>query len=371
VAGVATSGVAASSAVAKYTGPGGEEFAAVKGQKFALAEEISTLSPSIDERARVQDTLDTMETQIESGNVDASTAIDAVERMKMGENVTESAIAALGPSVAQSPEDFSSLVGAPSDSPAADGGFDIAGTTIQNALFLAIGLSAAGTAFAKLAERVGTLARLDDAVSQVDDGLTVIFGGIPFIADRLKDAAKAIQGDVVSKIESDGVKDGAQLYEFVAGRVEDIRNPFANDLLRQYEQNLGNPPIDGKLAELDDALGADNGTVDLEGTQTGAERAAADGMDRLNEELRETKNELNVTNFIATVSGLLAVAGGILVPLSAGTLSIIGTALSVIGTFFSLGFTFLAVTAGTAGMANTRAEHNMALDGIISGTTGV
>ncbi len=370
-AGVTLSGVATSPAASRYTGPRGDEFASVKGQKLALAGEITSLSPSINERARVQNTLDTMETQIENGNVDVSTAIDAIERMKMGENVTESTIAALGPGVAQSPENSSSLVGAPSDSPAANGGFDIAGTTVQNGLFLTTGLIAASTSFAKLAGSVGTLSRLDDAVSRVDDALSVVFGGIPFVADRLKDAAKAIKGDVVSKIESEGIKDGQKLYEFVAGEVEDVRDPLANDLLRQYEQNLGNPPIDGKLAELDDSLGADSGSVNLSGTQSGARTAAANGMDRLNQELRETKNALDVTNFIATVSGLLAVAGGILTVLSGGSLAIIGTALSVLGTFFSLSFTFLAITAGTAGLADARKEHNTALDGVISGTSGV
>ena len=370
-AGVTLSGIVTSPAASRYTGPRGDEFAAVKGQKLALAEEITSLSPSINERARVQDTLDTMETQIDNGNVDVSTAIDAVERMKMGENVTESTIAALGPGVTQSPENSSSLVGAPSDSPAASGGFDIAGTTVQNTLFLGIGLFAASTSFAKLAGSVGTLSRLDDAVSRVNDALRVVFDGIPFVADRLKDTAKAIKGDVVSKIESEGVKDGTKLYEFAAGQVEDVREPFANGLLRQYEQNFGNPPIDGKLAELDDSLGADSGSVNLAGTQNGARAAAANGMDRLNRELRETKNSLNVTNFIATVSGLLAVAGGILTVLSGGTLSIIGTALSVLGTFFSLSFTFLAVTAGTAGLADARSEHNTALDGVISGTSEV
>ena len=59
-------------------------FAAVKGRKLALAEEITSLLPSINERARVQDTPDTMETQIENGNVDVSTVISAVERMEMG-----------------------------------------------------------------------------------------------------------------------------------------------------------------------------------------------------------------------------------------------------------------------------------------------
>jgi hypothetical protein len=177
-----------------------------------------------------------MESQIRNGNVDVSTAIDTIERMKMGENVTESTIAALGPGVAQSPENSSSLVGAPSDSPAASGGFDIAGTTVQNGLFLVTGLTAASTSFAKLAGSVGTLSRLDDAVSRVNDALRVVFGGIPFVADPLKDAAKVIKGDVVSKIESEGIEDGAELYEFVAGEVEDVRDPLANDLLRQYEQ---------------------------------------------------------------------------------------------------------------------------------------
>ena len=56
----------------------------MRGRKLALAEEITSLSPSINERARVQDTLDTMETQIKNGNVDVSTVISAVERMEMG-----------------------------------------------------------------------------------------------------------------------------------------------------------------------------------------------------------------------------------------------------------------------------------------------
>ena len=164
----------------------------MKGQKLALAEEITSLSLSIDERTHVQSTLNTMEAQIENGNDDVSTAIDTVERTRMGENLTGSTIAALGPGVAQSPENSSSLVGAPSDSPATSGGFDIAGMTVQNGLFLVTGLTAASTSFAKPAGSVGTLSRLDDAVSRVDDALSVVFDGVPFVANRLKDAAKAI-----------------------------------------------------------------------------------------------------------------------------------------------------------------------------------
>ena len=51
-AGVAFSGVAASPAVSRYTGPRGDEFAAMKAQRLALAEEVTSLSPSINKCAR-------------------------------------------------------------------------------------------------------------------------------------------------------------------------------------------------------------------------------------------------------------------------------------------------------------------------------
>ena len=49
-AGVAFFGVAASPAASRCIGPRGDEFTAVKGQKLALAEEITSLSPSISVR---------------------------------------------------------------------------------------------------------------------------------------------------------------------------------------------------------------------------------------------------------------------------------------------------------------------------------
>lgn len=341
---------------------------AVTDQKLALADEITAISPTINERDRVEPTLESIGQLVENGDVTEAAAVDAVERMKLGENVTEASLAALGPTVAQTPEQPGSLVGVPAGQPAADPEFDVAGDTVENTLFIGVSFLAVGSAFARVASLLGRLGRrLSQATEAVDDALGAIFGAVPFVADRLRDISELLSDELGVQIESEGIEDGARLYDLLAEEIAQYRDPLANDFLGAVESNAPGTSFDDALEEFDDSL-AD---ATLEGSQDGAAAAAGTGTDLINDELRETQNSLAVTGFVAGVGDILAVAGALTVALSGGTLAIVGTAAAIVGTFLSISFDFLGAVAGSVGVFDVLGLHNRTLDAAARGVDDV
>lgn len=351
-------------------GDGGGEFDEVAGEALSLAIQVTGISPSIDQTARINDTLNTLEAQIKNGNVDKSTAIKAVERIKLGQDITESSLAGLGPSVVPSPENPETFIGAPAGSPAADGGFNIAGTTVQNTLLLVISILILMAGYARLAGYLGPLGSgIQKSISAASDFVTAAIGAVPFIQDALKNKAQNIKRDAVDKIKSDDISDKNAIYDIIIDPILEAKEYLANQLLRAFEQFGGNHPFDDELAEFDTALGADDGTLKLQGTQNGAEAAAANGIDRVNEELRYTKNALKILGIGSLIGGLIAAAGTALTFTGIG--AAVGTLIGAFGAILGVSFSFLSSVAGTDGFYEVQAAHADALSNIVSGTSGV
>lgn len=338
-------------------------FRNLKSAKLDLAAHIDDVSQTLSEEPLVRETLDDLESRLESGEVSPEQAISAVERMLLGEDVTELSLAGLAPVSVSSPGDSTTRIGEPAGSPGADGSFDVAGALVENVMQLVVGLL---LAFAGIKSVAGWLAkfssRLDDAVEFLDNAIATLFGVIPFIDERIEDAARALNEDTKDQVDN-GETDGDDLYETVAGAVQDLRDPFANDVMAGIEGGF-----EAQLNSFDDALGLDgDGVFGYDGSDSDATQAAENAREDVIDTLEQIQQELDVTGFVSKVGDIMAVGGALLSLSSGGILAPIGTALAILGTFFSLGFGFLGSVAAADGLYNVRAAHNDGLDAIVNG----
>lgn len=329
--------------------------------KLELAGQIDDISQSIVEQPMVEMTLDDLANGIERGDVEVSRAISAVQRMILGEDLTELSLAGLNPVAVSSPEDSDSRVGEPSSSPAAKDSFNIAGALVGNTLQLAVGVL---FALAGLKSVVAWLSkftsRADDAIDFLNTAITTIFGAIPFIDERIEDAANLLSGQLEEKAK-DGETDGEDLYESVAGDVENLIDPFTNEIMAELEGGF-----ETNLEVFDRDLGLnDDGVFAFEGDDAGALEAAATARREIIASLEQVKNELEVTGFVSKVAGLMAIGGAFLSV--TGIFTAVGTALGILGAFFSLSFTFLGCVSAADGLFTVRGFHNSGLDAIVQG----
>lgn len=338
-------------------------FTELQSAKLELAGHIDEISQSLSEKSFVQETLNDLESRIKNGEVEAEQAISAVERMLMGENLTELSLGGLAPVSVSSPESSPSRVGEPSGSPAADGGADITGALVDNVLQLGVGLLFALKGFLSVAGWLSKfISRIDDAVDFLDTAIATLFGVIPFVDERVEDAVRALTGDAKEKTNN-GNTDENGPYEFVAGQVQDLRDPIANDVMAGIEGGF-----EERLIEFDRELGLDDDdTFEFDGDDSAAEEAATNAREDVISTFEQIQKEIAVTGFVSKVGDLMAVGGALLSLGSGGFLAPLGTALAIVGTFFSLSFGFLASVAAADGLYDVRTAHNDGLDAIING----
>ncbi|MGM0389035.1 MAG: vWA domain-containing protein [Natrinema limicola] len=337
------------------------EFEQVRDAKIEMSGQISSVSKSIDEQPRIESILDDLERGIENGDVDADEAISAVERMILGEDLTELSLGALSPGAVSTGEDQTSLVGEPADSPAADESFDIAGALVQKGSLLLAGLFLATSAFSKVASWTGKVSKTSKkALEKIEDGTSTVLGALPWIESGLDAAAGAVS-DELDGLIADGVKDGNSLYDSAADTVKSTyRDPLANDLMANLEGGF-----EAKLKSFDRKLGAEGGEFEFEGTDEDANEAAKMARNSIVDDLETVEKEQSVTGFVSDVSSLMGIAGSLL-SLS-GILAPVGAALGIVGAFFSLGFSFLGAVSAADGLFTVRKSHNDGLDAILTG----
>lgn len=92
-----------------------EGFDELADQKLQLAQRVTDASLTIDDVAIVQGALDTLDGNLSAGAVSEENALEAVRRMKLAENVSETALVTPGPVDVITPENPRTLVGADRD----------------------------------------------------------------------------------------------------------------------------------------------------------------------------------------------------------------------------------------------------------------
>lgn len=347
-------------------GPGFEES---RSEKLALAESVTDISASIDEQSRAIKTLNALSAAIDDDSVDVSTAVEVVERLKLGENVSESTLSVLGPDKLGSPEDVDTLVGAPSGAPAADGSFNLAGRSIKNAAELIIIALAGIKAIKTLAvsiNRAGEAAIFAEDLVQF--ATSTLLGGFEEVVDPVNDFVTEALNAVLGDINDDGVKDGDQLAETVEDLFDSVADNLSNGLLSIFEQSIPGQPLDQQLSEFDATLGPDDGGVTVNGDRGDAEAAASAGIDKINEEVRDFRESARILDIGSELAILLGAVGSVL--LFTGLGAPFGAFLTIMAVLFGFTFESAATIGAISRLAEVATIHDHTLDSVVAGTGG-
>lgn len=334
-------------------------FTELKSAKLDLAGHIDNISQTLTEKPIVEETLHDLETKITNGEVDSERAVSAVERMILGEDLTELSLAGLSPVTVSSPEESPSRVGEPSRSLATDGSADIAGTLVDTTIKLGVGVSVAFAGFRSISGWLSNFSsRIDDAIDYLDNAITTLFGVIPYVDERIEDAIRALTDDAKEKAKNENGP-----YEYVAGEVSDLRDPLANMVMGGLEGGF-----EERLNEFDRKLGLDDdGSFEFDGDDSDARGAATNAREEIVSTFEQIENELSVTGLVSFVGDMMALGGAAISITSGGWLLPIGTALSIVGSFFSLNFGFLSCVSAADGLFDVRSAHNDGLNAIVNG----
>lgn len=350
-------------------GGGISRFESTRSEKLELAESVTNMATSINERDRAESTLEELSEAIDDGSVDASTAVEAAERLKLGENVSESTLSVLGPRTLDSPEDPNTFVGAPADAPAADSSFNLAGRSIENTVKLMVSAWAASRAFKEVAFE---LDRMPEAASFAEEilefAVETLLGGFEEIVepvqDLFTDASNAILGD----INNDGVEAGDQLAGTVDGLFDEVSTSVSDSLLYIFEQVIPGNPLDNQLAEFDAELTPDDEGLSLEGNLSDAETSASDGIKDINQTVQ---NYRSLSEALELGSEMSLVLGGLgTAMLHTVALAKFGAVLKIAGVIFKLAFNVINDISAVLTLGSVGSTHSETLDNVVTGAGG-
>lgn len=347
-----------------------DELETVMEEKMALAQSIDGISQNIEETARVEATLDDLQDGVDAGDFDVEEAIEAIERMKLGENVTESTLAALGPTKlgTQNPN---TLVGSPIDD------YDVAGEIASLALSLVVELALAGLAIARFLDIApsGTLAAVTRTAKRKIDGvidwvIKGLLGSLGPVVDDVMATADTLKKTLYSLISDVGESSGKVLAEELLKGVANAKDTIANSLVDHFETDKAGTNIDDKLYALNEKLDA-NGEIgpDFSGSLSDAEKAAEDGLLEIAVTCRTAEQKLGIAKGVLKLVAALSAIGGILI--ASIWASLVGGVFTVAGILTTIAINSMSLNAGYMSMERVLYEHNKAIDAVLNGNPDV
>lgn len=363
------------------TPPKVEEFDKLRKEKLTLASYITENSSSINEHQRVEDTLLSLAEKIEADEVDPETAIEAVERMMLAEDLGEVSIAGLGPKETPIPEDLATLIGEDENSVGADPRVDILGNVVEALFILILALLAAAASLAKLASNLGTgnsySGKLLDAGSKADDLAETFIGLFGPAKEFVEETTKTIwKNNLKDSLISAAFETGDEALSATKSAVEGVRDAAANDFVSRFETDVPGPTLDETFQTVDTELGPSNGGLSFgggngdEGPSKGAANAAESGRELIISEIKDTMEEIDITEVISLAGSILSIAISAFTA-SGGLLGPVALAASIVVTFFSLTFTGLSFVAGISGAYHLLHRFDATADAIINGDSEV
>lgn len=348
------------------TGPApGGDFAAVKDQKLALADRIDATALTIQERNRVEPALDGLGAAIDDGQVPEADAVEATERLKLAENVTETALVMTGPPNTRTPEDPDTLVGSDVSEE-----FDIMSRivklTTDTAVSAAVFAGAAARALSKIPFFGSALATsVDELMRVVIDGTRAVVGLIEAGANFL---GTILDSESIGNFLDD-LAGGVQPEKLLASEIiEEKKDELLAAMRSRFENDgfMGNFNVDVDLRRATDELTGDGGNSapSLDGSLDGAQQAHDDGVASITDRVRTTSHRLDLLDLGTTVLDVLTAA--------AALASVIGGVSALV----SVGLAGLSALADGVGALLTFAElekikrtHYRATSGVVAGNS--
>jgi hypothetical protein len=337
------------------------EFEQVRQEKLNLAGRIETASEGrLSEVPRVTSTLDRLEAEVAAGNVDSDRAVEAVERMKLGERLTEDVLAVSGPYTNGRTDDDLNLAVDTSD-------FAV-GAIIDSLLSV--------LSFRKLLRYIPfgdrILSRGTDLLTDyINDIVESLLNSGDFIARRVRQNTSDVAADLFENLGDAGLSTGSQVQSEVDQQGGPISSQIADLILGQATTEIVDTSaesIDETLTELDAQLGAENG-VSFGNSLSDAQQAATDALDDARSYASNVKNRLETANTAVDYAGwlgflldLLAVIGSFFF----GVGAIIG-AISLIIDIAVILLQLSAAAAGFIAIDLLRQHHAENLEQIVAG----
>lgn len=349
-------------------------------EKRRLAGRIDTIATDIQEGSRVDETLEGVSNGVSAGRISEKRASESVERMKLGEYVTETLLAGMGPDVAEiAPEQFG-------ENPAANPELNISGDMVESSLNLLTAVflsdltlnrvarhlpsrfrSTFDTAKQKLAKIIDWVAdtflgRFDELAEQVRNGGSEIAEFVLGFA-LAEGAGRGVgsAGDIVEEllVSSDGDNR-------VLRRILNVREVLAREIVAFYEDDLPGKSIDDKLVELDESLGpSESGTIELEGSFSGAARGSEVAINETNERLTVAKQVTDaIEEALRVVDGLEAIVALIL---ATGFLSIASLTVELAFLLVHIGGNLMGIGTGAFEIGEAIKKHHQGLEAVMTG----
>jgi hypothetical protein len=343
------------------TGPG-PIFFRLKEEKLALATRIETISRgSIQEKKQVQTVIGNLETAVTDGTISSRKARNSIQRLKLGEQVTERTIVGAGPATGSGPNT------------------DIASPTAKAVFDTVTSMTLALIPFDKLIRKIPFGDKIMDTVQQqVQKGVKRLITGVAGgnnLDGFVNNTTDNIATDTYNGIKKGSLRTASGVRDKL---VQDLSGPKA-----QLVSNFLNSIENGKTArspyttELNEALDDLNRVADpttgstFGGSIDGATQAASQGIGAANGIIKETMEEFETYENLTNILGNEYLNAVISIVTAAGFFSAI---LSILGqiadTVVSLGtaiLNLLKAGAGWVSLTDLRDNHAQTLDAIAAG----
>lgn len=349
-------------------------------EKQRLARRIDAIATDIQEERRVDGTLRAVSDGMRAGRIPEEKASESVERMKLGEYVTETLLAGMGPDVAEiAPEQFG-------ENPAANPELNISGDMVESSLNLLTAVFLSDLTLNKVARHLPSRFRstFDTAKQKlakiIDWAADTFLGRFDELADQVRKRGSEIAEFVLGYALAKGADEGVGFADDIVGellvssdgdnrvleRVLNVREALAREIVAFYEDELPGKSIEDKLVELDESLGPnESGTIELEGSFCGAMRGSEVAINGTNERLTVAKRVTDaIERALRIVDGLETIVALIL---ATGFLSIASLTVELAFLLVHIGGNLMGIGTGAFEIGEAIKKHHQGLDAVITG----
>ena len=292
-------------------------------------------------------TLNGLQSAIDTGAVPVPTAVEAVERMILVEDLAELSLAGLSAREAKTKvrEDAGSLVGEPEDSVGVDPSVNVLGTTgefvIEGVLSLLSLASTVSEYVVKLGSSHPVAGKLLDLAGKAADRIDDILGDLG--------AAESLMGPLIDDIWQNDLKsdllngeyetaDG--FYDDISGAIDGREETISDHMMSEYESGKGQAnALDNTLERVDFELSVEDGGPTFsggaakDGPLQDASAAATTGRTNIAAVITDAQEKLENNEWVAillNIIELVIILSAVLVAPSGGASAPIGAAISLI-----------------------------------------
>jgi outer membrane protein assembly factor BamB len=340
-------------------------FDVVKGEKLTLAGRIDGVAETFDETPAVKNALKHLTDLVDNGTISQDRAIEAVERLKLTEDVAETALVTAGPADTVTPEDGATLVGSPNDED-----FDL----FEKIATFVIDVKATLLSLAVNLVRVSRrLVATDDLAGL---GLAQKFLDIDSLIRTVVNILVGIVGPV---LKSFGVKETIEKLLVaeavtepakVLGKLAQDKEQLKDDIARRFE--LGSPNFPG----IEDGLISSRGQLSGQATASDepsfsgsigdAESAASTAETEIRNEIATASGQFEAVDIFTKVFAVFSALATLWLSLLGPFGFVAGAVLTAIGFIGPFAKAFTALRSGFITLTRVQVNHDRALADIVN-----